>query len=143
MKQKYNFLFIKAYVIDRKWVRKWKDFVDYNQVKYNFHSEGKYEPKLNSFPGPITNLNIITPMEKFLNDGDTTSPDNLVIRNGLDLRSDVRLINKSMWEFFVKLYGGGPEVIKKVIEDKSSSYKYASKVIEVFFRKVIISLIKF
>lgn len=135
-KQKYNFLFIKAYIIDRKWVRKWKDFVDYNQVKFSFHLEGKYEPKPNSFPGPISNLNIITPMEKFLNDGDTTNPDNLVIRNGLDLRSDVRLINKSMWEFFVKLYGGGPEVIKKVIEDKSSSYSYSSKVIEVFFRKL-------
>jgi len=74
-------------------------------------------------------------MDQFLNDGDPSNPENIVVTNGLDLRNDVRLIGKAMWEFFVNIYGGGPELIKTLIEEKSSS-SYSSKVIEVFFRKV-------
>ena len=79
-------------------------------------------------------------MDKFLNDGDPQNPDNLVVSNGQDLRNEIRLMNKNMWEFFYKNYGGGPEILKKMIVEKGNS-SYTNKVIEVFFRKVSILFI--
>lgn len=93
-------------------------------------------PDKRLFPGPIPNIKLLTPMSQFLNDGDPTDPENIVVTNGLDLRSDVRLVNKKMWEFFLNKYGGGPEIKKFEVEEKSKFTSYADKSIEVFFRKV-------
>ena len=121
-------------------MRKWKEYVNYDCVKrklqYSFYSDSQYKPKYEEFPGPISNSNVITPMDKFLNDGDPHNPDNLIVSNGQNLRNEIRLVSKNMWEFFLKNYGGGPEILKKMIEEKGNSSSYSNKVIEVFFRKV-------
>jgi len=128
-------------VINRRWIREWKTYVNYTHVKrklqYSFYgSSVEYEPSYTNFPGPVANEKILVPFTDFLNDGDPTNPDNIVVKNELDMQNDLRLVNKAMWEFFQKKYGGGPTVLKGQMEEKSKHSTYSRKVIEVMFRKV-------
>ena len=138
---------LKAYVMNRRWMKEWKSYVNYTHVKRKLHysfygSNTEYEPNHQSFPGPIANNKILVPMTDFLNDGNPNNPENIVVKNELDMVNDLRLVNKTMWEFFYTRYGGGPCIIKGQMEEKSkhSSYSYSRKVIEVMFRKVLLTL---
>jgi hypothetical protein len=51
----------------------------------------------------------------------------------MSLREDIKLIGKETWEFFKNKYSGGPEIIRKTVEDKGS---YSSTLVEVFHRPV-------
>lgn len=53
------------------------------------------------------------------------------------MQNDLRLVNKAIWDFFIKKYGGGPMVLKGTMEEKSKHSSYSRKVFEVMFRKVI------
>jgi len=131
-----------AYVMNRRWIKKWKSYVNYAYVKrkhqFSFYSgpSSNFEPNLDDHPGAITNSIILVPLGSFLHDGDTANPENQVVRSDLDQRNDIRLVNRPIWEFFLKKYGGGPEIIKTQMEEKSKNSNYTKKAIEVFFRKV-------
>ncbi len=122
-------------------MKEWKTYVNYTHVKrklqYSFYGSSiEYEPDYTSFPGPIANDKVLVSMDDYLNDGDPENSDNLVVKNELNLQTDLRLINKKMWEFFHKKYGGGPVVLKGHMEEKSKYSSYSRKVIEVFYKKV-------
>ena len=74
-------------------------------------------------------------MNDFYNDGDANNPDNIVIRNDIDQKTDYILVNEEIWNFFHSRYGGGPKITRNAIEEKTK-YNYSKKIIEVFYRKV-------
>jgi hypothetical protein len=78
------------------------------------------------------------PIDSFLNDGDLQNADNTVIRHDINQREMVKIVNKAIWEFFQKKYGGGPEIIKGSIEEKSRYSAVPKKVIEVYSNKVFL-----
>lgn len=133
-----------AYVMSKKWLKKWKEYVNYGFIKrniqysyyYSQYNTKKYEVKEESNPGQIDNESLIVPMSEFINDGDISNPENLVIRHDIDQKSEVKIVNKVIWEFFHSKYGGGPTIKKGAIEEKSKYSAYPKKIIEIFYRKV-------
>jgi hypothetical protein len=73
-------------------------------------------------------------MDQFLNDGNPDNPENLVIPNSIDLKNDIKIIDKDVWEFFLSRYGGGPEIKKGYFKEYSGYY--SDKKVEVLFRQV-------
>lgn len=137
-----------SYIINRNWLAKWKKYVDYRFIKENSRSyyqtqsfnRKNYQCDPNSYPGEIDNQFILVPNEEFLNDGDETNIYNYVIRHDVDQRSDIKILNKKMWDFFSSRYKGGPELKKGFIQDKSRSYS-SMKIVELFYRKVFIDFL--
>jgi hypothetical protein len=135
-----------AYVINKQWLKKWKEYVDYPTIKknlqfsyyysnYNNLKKGQKNTNIEK-PGPINNDYLLVPITDFLNDGDENNPENQVLRHDIDQRSDIKLTNKDIWEFFYTRYGGGPQIIKGSIEEKSRYAYVTKKIIELFYRKV-------
>jgi hypothetical protein len=128
------------YILDRKWLKKWKEYVDYPFIKRKFqytyyYSNRVKEYKLNeeSFPGAIDNSRILVPLNDFLNDGNSSNEVNLVIRDDLQQREDIKICHKKIWDFFNTRYPGGPSIIRSWINEGSS---YSSKFVELFYRSV-------
>ena len=133
-----------AFILDKNFLSRWKEFVSYNDVKkqqqfnsysHHFTKRKSSEAKVATHPGIIDNNRIIVPINEFYNDGDQINPDNIVIRNDINLKEDYKLVNEEIWIFFHSRYGGGPKIIRNAIEEKTK-YNYSKKIIEVFYRKV-------
>lgn len=130
--------------MSKVWLKKWKQYVNYAFVKrniqysyyYSQYNNKKYEPKFDSLPGPIDNNGLLVPLDNFLNDGDQSNPENMVIRHDINQKEEVKIVNKSMWDFFHSRYGGGPVIKKGTIEEKSRYSTIPKKIIEIFYRKV-------
>ncbi len=135
------------FLLNRNWHTKWKKYVDYVSIKetqksfYSYSSYNKREHKIDpeSHPGEIDNNFLLYPLDEFLNDGDPNNDENFVVRHDLDVKRDLKIVNKNIWQFFFTRYGGGPQIEKPLIEN-DSSYS-SSKVVEVFLRKVCLNLI--
>lgn len=133
-----------AFVLNKLWYKKWKEYVSYADIKksllhsyyYNHYKTNKYEPKIDSHPGPINNNYVLVPLNEFLNDGDPSNPENTVVRHDIDQKQEIKLVNKLIWEFFYNKYGGGPEILKKSIAEKSKYSTIPKKIIELYYRKV-------
>lgn len=134
---------VENFLLNKHWLEKWKKYVDYKTIKessQNYYYYSNYNKKphtidLENNPGEIDNNCLLVPLDEFLNDGDATNTDNQVIKHTVDLRNDIKIVNKKIWEFFVNIYGGGPEIQKPFIEDTSKSYSN-SKIVEIILRKV-------
>jgi hypothetical protein len=133
------------YFINRSWLKKWKDYVDYKFIKnsiqysYNYsrYTTNLYDPKPDFFPGEIDNSFFLESLQNFLNDGDIEDPENFVIRHNVNLKQDFHIVNLITWEFLYTRYGGGPEIRKRTIEERnrySSSYKRI--VVDAFYKRV-------
>lgn len=117
--------------------------MNYSHIKKNLQysyyyskvSSKQYEPKLDKHPGPIDNSELLVPLNEFLNDGDPNNQDNYVFREDIDKAKDIRIVNQKIWNFFKELYGGGPEIIRKAI-DETPGRSYGKKIIELVFKKV-------
>ena len=111
---------------------------------YSQHNNKKYEPNPAMKPGEIDNKNLLVPLEGFLNDGNRNDPENIVVRNEINQKEEVKIVNKAIWDFFLNKYGGGPEIKKGTIEEKGRYASAPKKIIELYYRKVrIYMLIKF
>ncbi len=102
---------------------------------HHFGKRKSGENKIYPHPGKIENERLLVPLEEFYNDGNPDNPENIVIRNDIDQKTDYRLVNEEIWNFFHQRYGGGPKIIRYSIEEKTK-YNYSKKIIEVFYRKV-------
>ncbi len=130
-------------LLNRNWLRKWKKYVDYQSIKesqqsyYSYSSYNRRVHKIDpeSHPGEIDNGFLLYPLDEYLNDGDANNEENFVVRHDINPKTDLRIVNKSIWQFFYTRYGGGPQIEKPLIENDSSSYS-SNKVVEVFLRKV-------
>ena len=109
-------------------MKEWKKYVNYYRfIKVKQCSDllyDKYKPSYFNFPGPITNKDLLVPLNEFLNDGDPDNPENEIIKDGLKLDEDFRIVNKDIWDLFYNMYGGGPLVSQKRITFKSNYVRY-------------------
>ncbi|KAA6373170.1 MAG: hypothetical protein EZS28_031304 [Streblomastix strix] len=75
------------FMLDQKWINRWKNFTQTDSLE---------------LPGPITNQNLL-------------KPDGINPISGLT-HKNYRGINKELWYFLVKIYGGGPEIQRKTVD---------------------------
>ena len=133
--------------MNRKWLQKWKKYVDYSFIKRKMIYQQQYlgrklKPYIideNLKPGPIDNSEILVSLDEFLNDGDLSDQSNFIIKPGIDQREEIKICGKKLWEFFFKKYGGGPEIIRPWIT-QGSSYS-AQKIVEIFSRNLNILIL--
>lgn len=92
----------------------------------------KYEVKREKYPGEITNKSLIYTLKEFINDGDEKNEDNIVIKHDIDQKKNIKFINEEIWKFFKDKYGGGPDICRKVLEEKANSSK---KFVELYLLK--------
>lgn len=131
------------FLLNRLWLTKWKKYVDYKTIKeqsQNYYSYSNFNRRVHKidpdyFPGEIDNNFLLVPLTEFLNDGDENNPENQVVRHNIDIKNELKIINKRIWQFFQERYGGGPSIEKPFIVDTNRSYS-SNRVIEVFYRKV-------
>jgi hypothetical protein len=133
-----------SYIISRKWIHKWKEYINYGIIKRyiqyrNFYSQyagtEKYSPKPDSFPGEVDNTVLLVSLEKFLNNRNFNDAENLILTQNMDHKKEIKIVNSSIWEFFKSLYGGGPEIKKEVIEELSRYSSIPRKVVEIYYKK--------
>jgi hypothetical protein len=133
-----------SYIISRKWLNKWKEYINYRYLKryiqysyyYSQHTgTQKYDPKPDSFPGEIDNTSLLVSLEKFLNNGDFNDHENFILTQNIDHRKQIKIVNSTIWDFFRSRYGGGPEIKKEVIEELSRYSSIQRKVIEINYKK--------
>jgi hypothetical protein len=97
----------KQYMIDIEWFLNWKCFVT-NDLSERFLSNSKKLISNNQnigvlAPGPLSNQNLI--------DNQKNVKKNLKnVKINLNKNEDYVTVNDSLWKFFMKNYGGGPEV---------------------------------
>jgi hypothetical protein len=133
-----------AYVINKLWLNKWKEYVNYVYVKKNLqysfyytqYNKQAYEVKDDSHPGQINNNYLLVPLNEFLNYGDPTNPNNQIIRHNIEQKKEVKLINKAMWDMFNDKYGSDVAIRKEAIQKKAKYSSSMQKVIEIYNRKV-------
>jgi hypothetical protein len=91
-----------CYLIHAQWIESWTSFVQ----------------AVAKAPGPITNhlLCDITPLHPGKKD-DKNAEVVAFIKRGLLPKTDFRPIKKIVWEYFFKLYGGGPVMVLFVPND--------------------------
>ena len=61
-------------------------------------------------PTPISNSDLLLDIKSFYNDGNSENPENFIIRQDLSMKNDIKMIHEDLWNFFHKIYGGGPKL---------------------------------
>ncbi|KAI9911516.1 hypothetical protein PsorP6_009899 [Peronosclerospora sorghi] len=84
------------FAVNADWIRSWLLFVS----KHKGH-----EPYN---PGAVHNMPLIS---------DDLSNGTLQIKTGLLIKTDFRMINKQSWDYYQKIYGGGPAIEVKIPAD--------------------------
>ena len=117
----------KLYLINRKWYNNWKKYVNkeyfvFNNEKYQItnkdkkreNEENEEKKKIkweeSPSPGPISNDQIILDLKSFYNDGDNNNPDNYIIKQELNFKTDIKIIHENIWNYFFKKFKGGPQL---------------------------------
>lgn len=140
----------KVYIIDKLWVKMWKQYVNLDSIKKKKNSPSESETKTkkekeNSIkdkenlaklhPGEITNQRIIYNLKEFYNDGNAKNSENIVVRHDIDQQKSIKIIHSDTWKFFRSLYGGGPEIISPIIDEKIRNSSYMRRYIELYLSK--------
>ncbi|TDH69517.1 hypothetical protein CCR75_005050 [Bremia lactucae] len=77
------------FAIDADWIRAWLLFVSTHKGKEVYN------------PGNVDNMPLIS---------DNLMNGTFQIKSGLVIKNDFRMINKKSWDFYQKIYGGGPAI---------------------------------
>ena len=112
------------YAINKDWINRWKTI-----VKYEKHQKVLKKSQLNNvqsiifdLPEKINNLEsinnkkILVDISSFLNDGDNTNIENIILKE-----NSYEIINKELWESFKK-YGYDIEINSGIINNSESNF---------------------
>lgn len=127
-----------GYLISKKWLDKWKGYVDYETIKeqsqnYRFSSKKQYTVKPEEKPGSIDNTLLLIPQEEYYHDDNPEDIENQVIRHDIDQSAELKIVNEEIWNFFHSRYGGGPKIVKPMITEEGRFNN--RKVFEVYYGK--------
>lgn len=126
-----------GYLISKIWLRKWKEYVNYTDIKdadsYRYKAGKEYKIDPNLHPGPITNNLILSDRSCYYNDGNDEDIENQVVRHDIDQNNELRIITEEMYKFLLERYEGGPTIIKPMIEEETKYNR--RKVFEVYYSK--------
>ena len=72
------------------------------QFTFNANHTRKKSNELNTHPHPgqIDNNRLLVNLNDFYHDGNPENPENIVIRNDIYQKTDYRLVNEEIWNFF-------------------------------------------
>lgn len=114
-------------MISSDWLFKWKCFVT-SKISKTANATLMQEinqsvnPRIGILPpGPITNYTLfvqdgIAMDQTFLGPGSRSKNSNIAqpeIKSGLVVELDYKTVKKEVWSKFVKLYGGGPAIVRE------------------------------
>ena len=107
----------KIFLINRKWLQQWKKYInkEYLDEKYSLKTKNASSKRSLDWneakpPTPISNSDLLLDIKSFYNDGNSENPENFIIRQDLSMKNDIKMIHEDLWNFFHKIYGGGPKL---------------------------------
>ncbi len=126
-------------MIENNWLERWKTYVDYKAIEEKLKSYQNtgfldrvsynllIDPMYDCNPCCIANDKLLIDHNEFLNDGNKSNIENIILKRNLNVERDVKFINKKAWEFFYNFYGGGPEI--KLMLDGENIYEITSEIL--------------
>ena len=110
-------------MISNDWLYRWKCFVS-NKVSSQSASPSSEDQakfmrrsanqRLGFLPpGPISNECLFI---KVSSDQSPALPNNIEVKQGLQLNKDYRGVNRDVWQLFHRIYGGGPLVVREELD---------------------------
>lgn len=136
-------------IINKEWFNSWKKYVDYEKKNIkksnivNKNLKQSVETKYDN-PGPINNKILIEDSKEYINclinlskenEKHELKPEYVLVNK--EMKENIKVISNAMWKFFFKIYGGGPEIKRKVIEvnndEKNINYDIFYKILNIYF----------
>ena len=130
-----------VYILNKAWLKKWKNYINYNEIKLAFRYNLKRNDKVETnedenekhpYPGCINNFQILLPMTEYFNDGDRDNNDNLVVNPEINVKQNLKIVNEKIWTYFYNKYGGGPAIKTRYVKKTNSD----EEEVEIFKDKV-------
>jgi hypothetical protein len=113
--------------------------VNYDSLKLVLESQKiQYEVEKNKPPGEIFNYNLIYNIDEFLNDRNKKNHENIIIRHNIDQQKKIKLIKEEVWNFFSKIYGGGPVIQVPIMEEKIKNSNMIKRYVELYLSRFIV-----
>ena len=111
------------FMISTEWLYHWKCFIS-NRVNFKHISDPLMDQELFKSqlrisenerigilpPGPVNNEVLFQKVTD--NEGNAS----LVLREGLEINKQYRSVNKDVWTFFHRMYGGGPLILREQLD---------------------------
>lgn len=135
--------------MDKKWYRSWKKFTNYKAIKssknkFSFiksnYNPSSFTPDRSDFPGNFDNSDLLVPLTEFLNDGDQTKPENIVVKTNYNSKEHFTVLFPEQYEFFESRYKGGPTIRKGYYEVKSEYYNKPRRIEQIYDIKIDIRI---
>ena len=77
---------------------------------------------------------MLIPLTEFINDGNHSNVENQVINDEFNQREHIKILGKERWDLLFRLYGGGPEIKKKTIQEGNG---YTSRnIVEIYYKSI-------
>jgi hypothetical protein len=113
--------------------------VNYQNLKLILDSQKiQYEVEKNKPPPEINNHNLIYNIEEFFNDRNKKNPDNFIVRHNIDQQKKIKLIKEDVWNFFYKIYGGGPLIQVPIMEERIKNSNTIKRYVELYLNRFLI-----
>ena len=133
-----------AYIISSDWLKKYKEFCFYNDLKYNHAPVAQEDHFEKHAPGPIDNEPILQMESKFLKgtgtikDFESEVMDTYLHKNVRE-RMDYEVLNEELWEFLSSRYTTN-HTIKRYYVSKGSFYSLCE--VETRFKMVPVIIVR-
>lgn len=102
------------YVVSKEWLKRFKVFVMYKDIKRWSFERNAYLAKLTvehmdtMHPGPISNASLLKDPSKYIRVDDPTDSSNFVIRKSCKDTVDFKLMPQAVWDLLFAEFGGLP-----------------------------------
>lgn len=93
-----------GYLLNMKWLDKWKKIVYYDDFYRNVKAE--FDPERPTEVPEIENDALLKPQDEFLTDPDPNSYYNFILKKDLKMNYDYKPVDEPVWRFFHSRYGG-------------------------------------
>ncbi len=95
-----------VYLIDKAWLAKWKNYVQYGKVKRGVDVSYTEAHLQSLYPGEISNQNLLKESTKYLSDANQEDVSNFPIKTKLSEGTDYKLLDEDTWKKIQTKYGG-------------------------------------
>ena len=110
-----------GYLVNMKWLEKWKKLNYYDKNYRGFVPE--FDPEMPTEVGEIDNEALLRPRQEILLDVDSESYYNTILKKNLKMNFDYKVVDEDIWNFFHSKYGGTP--IKRFYH---KTYSYGAEI---------------
>lgn len=118
-----------AYLLSRKWLRRYKQFLFYNEIKNNMKPEPAEDHFQANHPGPITNQEDLLAHEPHLLTSGQNHFEDDWLPECKSERTDFKVVDEDIWAFLVEKYTGHP--VKRFYKKTSSGSTVEVKLLKI------------